>query len=66
MPTNPTTPGSSPAVDRLTLGVESPRGTPEASMAFPCLPQCSCFEAEASGISLCLTSGATCVCSEAQ
>jgi len=47
MPTNPTTPNTNASVDRLALGVDSPRG---AEPSFP-LPgcACNCFEAEASG-----------------
>ena len=46
MPTNPTTPNTNASVDRLTLGVDSPRGS-EPSMPIGCCV-CTCFEAEAS------------------
>ena len=49
MPTNPASPNSSAAVDRLTLSVESPRGT-EPSKACVCAP--CCFEAETSSYNL--------------
>ena len=45
MPTNTSTPNTSPAIDRLALSVESPRGS---EPSFP-IPMCPCFEAEASG-----------------
>ena len=45
MPTNPRTPHSNPAVDRLTLGVTSARGSEtEPSICSPYF----CFEAETS------------------
>ena len=63
MPTSPASPRSKPAVDRLVLGLESPRGTQpslhlspgacfEASTSaviFGCYGA-ACFEAESSGI----------------
>ena len=52
MPTNPTAPNTNASVDRLALGVDSPRGT---EPSFP-VPMCPCFEAEASNI----TYGGTC------
>ena len=62
MPTNPSTPNPNAAVDRLTLGVDSPRGSDAVSSGpFPCGPQCGCFEADASGISMCACG---CACSE--
>ena len=62
MPTNPVNPTSSAAVDRLTLGVESPRGNAASTNThyFGSTP-CNCFEADASGISMCACS---CACSE--
>ena len=63
MPTNPLAPHANASVDRLTLGVDSPRGANpamptsmcsclcldvEAAGALPCTPFCGCFEAEAS------------------
>jgi len=46
MPTNPTIPNTNASVDRLALGIESPRGV-EPSFPIPsCV--CNCFEAEAS------------------
>lgn len=51
MPTNPTAPNSNAAVDRLTLGVDSPRGPEPAAPLYPCC--FNCFEAETSGIILC-------------
>lgn len=51
MPTNPTTPYTNASIDRLTLGIDSLRGT---EPAFP-LACAACFEAEpAVGISLCM------------
>lgn len=47
MPTNPTAPNSNAAIDRLTLGVDSPRGTEPSTPLSSCF--CACFEAEASG-----------------
>jgi len=47
MPTNPTQPNSNAAINRLSLGVDSPRGV-EPSFPFPSCA-CNCFEAEASG-----------------
>lgn len=47
MPTNPQSPGSNAAIDRLTLGVASPRGAEPAS---PYGPTCICFDAEASAV----------------
>ena len=44
MPTNPATPNAGPSVDRLALGIESPRGT-EASNELTRCTICSCFEA---------------------
>ena len=46
MPTNPTSPGSSGAVDRLVLGLDSPRGTQPSVHLSPC----ACFEAGASAV----------------
>ena len=49
MPTNPVNPTSNAAVDRLTLGVESPRGNAASTNThyFGSTP-CNCFEVEAS------------------
>ena len=49
MPTNPTTPNPNAAVDRLTLGVDSPRsdsarGTEPSSSI--CSTPCGCFESD--------------------
>ena len=64
MPTTPASPDSSAAVDRLALGIDSPRGA-EAShgvvalpfacfeaevSSFACICCCGCFEVETSGI----------------
>lgn len=58
MPTNPTPPISNDAIDRLTLGVASPRGT-DPSMGpacaagpsgFACACACACFETTASAV----------------
>ena len=46
MPTNPTSPSSSPAVDRLALGTDSPRGTQPSLHLSPC----ACFEASTSAV----------------
>ena len=54
MPTNPTAPNSNAAIDRLALGVDSPRGT---QPSFVPGAMCPCFEAEASFFS------ATVICS---
>ena len=48
MPTNPQSPNSSAAIDRLNLGVDSPRGVEPAN---PCGCLCACFDAEASSVS---------------
>lgn len=61
MPADPIQPNSDGPVDRLNLSVEAARGA-QPSSSFP--GSCICFEAEGSSISLCLTSGATCVCLE--
>lgn len=53
MPTNPTTPNSNAAIDRLALGVDSPRGT---QPSFVPGAMCPCFEAEASGPFACMAS----------
>lgn len=65
MPTNPASPNSNASVDRLNLGVESPRGSEPSSGLCVCCnctcfetgtlgyansPQPACFEAEASGM----------------
>jgi len=50
MPTNPTTPNTNASVDRLALGVDSPRGV---EPSFPIvLCACNCFEAEPLGAAL--------------
>lgn len=67
MPINPTTPSSTIAIDRLTLSITDVRDPGHPSMLYnnaSCVVS-YCFEAEGSSISLCLTSGPTCVCSEA-
>ena len=46
MPTNPSAPDATASVDRLTLGVDSPRGTQPALHLSPC----ACFEAESSAL----------------
>ena len=61
MPTNPAKPNSAAAVDRLVLGIDSPRG---ANPAWNDGPPPFCFEAEASGGITC--SLCTCVCLEAE
>lgn len=60
MPTNPTTPNSSASVDRLSLGVDSPRGTEPLVMCNGGLV-CMCFEAEASAQT---PNGYGCYCAE--
>lgn len=68
MPTNPTTPASIAAVDRLALGVDSPRGT-EPSLPPSCWTcPCACFETETSnygdlGVGLCFEAEASVMCS---
>jgi len=52
MPTNPATPNAGPSVDRLALGIESPRGT-EASNELTRCTICSCFETETSSVWIC-------------
>ena len=59
MPTNPAAPNTNASVDRLALGVDSPRGT---EPSFP-VPMCPCFEAEASGL---YTTGSPVSCFEAE
>jgi len=51
MPTNPTSPSSNAAVDRLTLCVDSPRGAEPngAPGAMCCMGCAACFEVESSG-----------------
>lgn len=62
MPTNPVNPTSNAAVDRLTLGVDRARESDAVSSGpFPCGSLCGCFEADASGISMCACG---CACSE--
>ena len=63
MPTNPASPNSSAAVDRLTLGVESPRGTAQTAGLCVCQTGITCFEAEASGLVPC---NPLCGCFEAE
>lgn len=58
MPTNPNQPNSNAAIDRLALGVDSPRGT-EPSFPFPSCA-CNCFDAEASSL------GMMCICFETE
>lgn len=77
MPTNPTTPNTNASVDRLTLGVDSPRGS-EPSMPCGGCCVCTCFDAEASVFQMCACgcfeaneaapsfTGAPCVCFEAE
>ena len=48
MPTQPTAPDTNAAVDRLTLGVDSPRGTEPATTCPP--SGCWCSDAEASAL----------------
>lgn len=64
MPTNPTTPNSSAAIDRLALGVDTPRGAnPSWGGAM-----CYCFEAGSSAAifgcygSACFEAEASVVC----
>jgi len=47
MPTNPVSPNTEAAVDRLTLSVDAPRG---GGPAAPCGCLCACVEAEASSV----------------
>jgi len=62
MPTTPASPASSASVDRLSLGIDSPRGT---EPSFPMvLCACNCFEAEASVIVPPCSSA--CMCFEAE
>lgn len=62
MPTNPTTPTANASVNRLALGVDSPRGAqPSAGGPQPFMA-CFCFEAEASGPFACMAS----ICFEAE
>lgn len=63
MPTNPTSPNTNASVDRLALGIDSPRGAEPAlpSTGYAC-GGCACFEAEASGgIAPCM-----CICAEVE
>lgn len=57
MPTNPTQPNANAAIDRLTLGVDSPRGV-EPSFGAAC-NYANCFEAEPS-IFMCICCGCSC------
>lgn len=50
MPTTPASPASNASVDRLTLGIESPRGAEPSTGN--CYYQCNCFEAEPLGAAL--------------
>jgi len=50
MPTNPVSPITEAAVDRLTLGVDSPRAS-GTEPSFPVPVGWACFEAEVSGSS---------------
>ena len=50
MPTNPTSPNTEAAIDRLTLGIDSPRGAEPNGAPAPgtmcCMGCAACFEAE--------------------
>lgn len=46
MPTNPNSPNPNESVERLSLGIDSPRGS-EPSMSIMC-NNCMCFDADAS------------------
>lgn len=50
MPSNPINPQPSSAIDRLSLGMDTPRGTQSAGMCVGYA--CQCFESEPSGILL--------------
>lgn len=62
MPTNPVSPNTEAAIDRLTLGVDSPRGGQPHFMG-GCMVPCACFEAEPNGVSVCTP---VCACFEAE
>lgn len=48
MPTNPVSPNTHAAIDRLTLGIDAPRGSaPSTAGVFG---PYTCFDAEASGV----------------
>lgn len=64
MPTNPTQPNNNAAIDRLALGVDSPRGTqPSAATGAPPCNAYVCFDANEVAPSF--VYGA-CVCFEAE
>jgi len=65
MPTNPVSPHIDSAIDRLALGVDSPRGADVSNFNACMQAGIICFEAESAAISLCLTSGPSCACFEA-
>lgn len=46
MPTIPVSPNAEAAIDRLTLGIDSPRGTQPSLRSEPC----ACFEASSSAV----------------
>ena len=50
MPTNPTAPNTNASVDRLTLGIASPRGNTASTDAYFGSTSCNCFEAGASAV----------------
>lgn len=49
MPTNPVSPNTEAAIDRLALGIEFPRGAEASNSGFGLWFAPGCFEAEASG-----------------
>jgi len=61
MPTNPVRPNTEAAIDRLTLGVDSPRGTAPSCIPGACYA-CNCFEIETSGT----YTAVPCACVEAE
>lgn len=62
MPTNPHAPNANASVDRLSLSIDPARGADAVTSGpFPCGSMCGCFEADASGISMCACG---CACSE--
>lgn len=62
MPSHIATPGSTNAIDRLTLGTEAVRGTNSSTWAPPC-GMCAEFEATPSIPGTC---SAPCICADAE
>ena len=49
MPANPTQPNTNSSIDRLALGIDSPRGSETSNELSRCTI-CACFDVEAAGL----------------